>query len=57
MSERFSFEGDRAAAGLDIAHSPAELRQGIAEALANDGAGMRLDLQPVCSANGLETVG
>jgi EAL domain-containing protein (putative c-di-GMP-specific phosphodiesterase class I) len=57
MSERFSFEGDRAAAGLDIAHSPAELRQGIAEALANDGAGLRLDLQPVCSANGLETVG
>ncbi|MFM7420355.1 MAG: EAL domain-containing protein [Alphaproteobacteria bacterium] len=57
MSEGFGFEGDRAAAGLDIAHSPAELRHGIAEALANDGAGLRLDLQPVCSANGLETVG
>ena len=31
MSEGFGFEGDRAAAGLDIAHSPAELRHGIAE--------------------------
>jgi len=57
MSEGFGFEGDRAAAGLDLAHSPAELRRGIAEALANDGAGLRLDLQPVCSANGLETAG
>ncbi|MBM3588684.1 MAG: EAL domain-containing protein [Alphaproteobacteria bacterium] len=57
MSEGFGVEGDRAAAALNIAHSPAELRQGIAEALANNGAGMRLDLQPVCSANGLETVG
>jgi len=57
MSDGFGFDGDRAAAGLELAHSPAELRQGIAEALANDGAGLRLDLQPVCSANGLETVG
>lgn len=57
MSEGFGFEGDRTAAGLELVHSPAELRLGIAEALANNGAGMRLDLQPVCSANGLETVG
>jgi EAL domain-containing protein (putative c-di-GMP-specific phosphodiesterase class I) len=57
MSDGFGSQGDRAAAGLDLAHSPAELRLGIAEALANNGAGLRLDLQPVCSANGLETVG
>ena len=57
MSDRAGSQWDRAAAGLELAHSPAELRQGISEALANNGAGLRLDLQPVCSANGLETVG
>ena len=57
MTDGFGNLGDRAAAGLELAHSPAELLQGIAEALAHNGAGLRLDLQPVCSANGLETVG
>lgn len=57
MSDGFGNFGDRAAAGLELAHSPSELLQGIAEALANNGAGLRLDLQPVCSAQGLETVG
>ena len=57
MTDRAGSQWDRAAAGLELAHSPAELRQGIAAALADNGAGLRLDLQPVCSANGLETVG
>ena len=57
MNDRAGYSWDRAAAGLELAHSPVELRQGIAEALANNGAGLRLDLQPICSANGLETVG
>jgi len=57
MSDGFGSQGDRAAAGLELANSPAELRQGIAQAIANNGAGLRLDLQPVCSANGLEAVG
>lgn len=57
MNDKAGSQWDRAAAGLELAHSPAELRQGIAEALAHNGAGLRLDLQPICSSNGLETVG
>ena len=57
MSDSLSSRMERAGAGLDAALCPAELRQGIAEALAAQGEGLRLDLQPVCSAHGLETVG
>lgn len=57
MSNSLSGRMERAGAGLETAPCPTELRQGIAEALAANGAGLRLDLQPVCSAHGLETVG
>ena len=38
MTDGFGNLGDRAAAGLELAHSPAELLQGIAEALAQERA-------------------
>ncbi|MEY3730301.1 MAG: hypothetical protein RLZZ57_1057, partial [Pseudomonadota bacterium] len=35
MTDGFGNFGDRAAAGLELAHSPTELLHGIAEALAH----------------------